>query len=54
MEITNVVHVCRPNVRTPGQVLEEIAVAVQDTAPRAVFKRMERQNAEHCAPSAVC
>ena len=40
----------RPYVRTPGQVLEEIAVAVQDTAPRAVFKRMERQNAEHCAP----
>jgi len=32
------------------QVLEEIAVAVQDTAPRAVFKRMERLNAEHCAP----
>ena len=40
----------RPYVRTPGQVLEDIAVAVQDTAPRAVYKRMERENAEDSAP----
>jgi len=25
-------------------------VAVQDTAPRAVYKRIERENAENCAP----
>jgi len=30
--------------------MEEIAVAVQDTAPRAVYKRMERDNVENCAP----
>jgi len=38
----------RPYVRTPGQVLEDIAVAVQDTAPRAVYKWMERENVEDC------
>jgi len=39
----------RPHVRTPGQVLEDIAVVVQDTAPRTVYKRMERENVEDCA-----
>jgi len=33
-------------VQTPGQVLEDTAVAVQGTAPQAVYKRMERKNAE--------
>jgi len=33
----------RPYVRTPGQVLEDTVVAVQDTAPRVVYKTMEQE-----------